>query len=169
MKPLRTESFVIAEQPGLDPVSVFIQVFEESPQRTAVRVTVAVYEEAWTACFNGMGGAWHEFLARCSPDYLANALIRGTTTRTKAKYVERIARAVSSFLAQTQIYDVAPSTSVESHERLPRFAAVLTDLQRSLEHTTHAFAGARELAKSWGLIPQADRDSAESQSGMGGG
>lgn len=97
MIPIRTDSLYIPEQKGLDPISVLVSIYGESATRTAARVTVAVYEEAWTAYFGAMSGQWQQFLSKCDPPYLANALVRGSRSygvKKVEKYVERIATAI---------------------------------------------------------------------------
>lgn len=90
----RTEAFRIEALKALDPVEVFVHVWEG--YENACSITAICYGEAFTASFAAMGKPWREFVAGTSEDYLGNALVPifvGVSERTRG-YCRRIARAI---------------------------------------------------------------------------
>lgn len=104
--------YQVPAQPGLDPITVFVEQYE--PGRG--RVTLRCYASAWTAYWGSHGsGPVEEFFCSCSIDYVTDNLVWGlnglfTSRKTEKNhrlYLGRIVEAVQEFLRSNPIPEVS--------------------------------------------------------------
>lgn len=97
------ESLVVRKSAGLDTIYVYAATEEGNPH--ACSITIACYDQAWTAYFGGMGKPWRDFVMQAGADYLANALMRGVRSVARKAaidhvdvYLQRIVAALKAHL-----------------------------------------------------------------------
>ena len=86
----------VDDVPELDPITVYVENYE--PGRG--RMVVTCYASAWTAFWGamGVGSTLEEFVASCSPDYVADNMVWGTDAKKPARqYADKVAAAVVAF------------------------------------------------------------------------
>lgn len=131
---------------GLDAIDVFISVHVESPERTSARITIAVYDCAWTMFFGGMSGSWRDFIANADEAYLVNKMGGpGREPGYKVAYRHRVIAAIQRHLRQTHADE--PLVEDRLADRPGCVTEVMVNMQRSIERATKA---AHALAKSGG-------------------
>ncbi len=92
----------VDDAPGLDPITVYVENYEPGKGR----MVVTCYASAWTAFWGAMGVEKNleEFVASCSPDYVADNMVWGTDAKKPARqYADKVAAAVVAlFRAQRE-------------------------------------------------------------------
>lgn len=88
----------IPAQPGLDPISVYLD--DSAPGQG--RVTVACYGDAWTAAWGAMGNRTvRQFVSSVEPHYLSGSMQQLTRmSKSHRAYTDRIAAAVIAALRE---------------------------------------------------------------------
>lgn len=109
----QTETWdIIPSDHSLDPLTVFWSDF--NPGRG--QITVTCYGQAWTAYFGGMGSdrTIRQFVAECSPEYLAGKLIptkrqwlKITGLHNMERWLAKIVRAIQDELKSESESEVA--------------------------------------------------------------
>ncbi len=98
----------IEDAPGLDPVTVYVENYEPGKGR----MVVTCYASAWTAFWGAMGAdtTLEQFVASCSPEYVADNMVWGADTKKSTKgYADKVAAAVVAFFKSQR--DAAPGVS----------------------------------------------------------
>lgn len=87
--------FEITDAPGLDPIRVILQNLGEKQGR----LIIECYGRAWSTFWGGMSGPLIDFILKCEPEYIENALHRGQApNKRERQYLLRIIQAVQSAL-----------------------------------------------------------------------
>jgi len=95
----------IEDAPGLDPVTVYVENYTPGKGR----MVVTCYASAWTAFWGAMGDdtTLEQFVAGCSPEYVADNMVWGADTKKSTKgYADKVAAAVVAFFKSQR--DAAP-------------------------------------------------------------
>jgi len=95
----------IEDAPGLDPVTVYVENYAPGKGR----MVVTCYASAWTAFWGAMGDdtTLEQFVASCSPEYVADNMVWGADTKKSTKgYADKVAAAVVAFFKRQR--DAAP-------------------------------------------------------------
>lgn len=88
----------IPEQPGMDPITVYI----DSPEAGAAAVTIRCYSSAWAACawtayWGSMGSDAVKFMASVNADYMEGCMLwpnASAVPKREREYARRVAQAV---------------------------------------------------------------------------
>lgn len=95
----------IEDAPGLDPVTVYVENYEPGKGR----MVVTCYASAWTAFWGAMGEdtTLEQFVASCSPDYVADNMVWGADTMKSTRgHADKVAAAVVALFKSQR--DAAP-------------------------------------------------------------
>lgn len=106
--PLGVGRYQIENAPGLDPITVYAENYEPGKGR----MVVTCYASAWTAFWGSMGAdtTLEQFVASCSPEYVADNMVWGANTVKSSKgHADKVAAAVVALFKSQR--DAAPGES----------------------------------------------------------
>lgn len=107
---IRIDHITIPEGPGTDPIHIFAAIHSETSGRTAARITIATYDEAWTCYFGAMQGTWRQFLKGCDAEYLYGAMVQGLGS-PRVVFTKRVAQTIINHLRAEPEQDTTTSPS----------------------------------------------------------